>query len=439
MISAFFNAYKVDELRKRLLFVLTGFALFVFSTHLSVPGVNLQAWNQLLKSGEIFNFLGMITGGALNNFAVVAMGITPYINASIIMQLLTVVVPKLEELAKEGGEMGRKKISQYTRWLTIALAIVQGTMMTFGLNKMTVKTGEQGVRIFTHPSLFYFLLVILSLTAGTAFLMWLGEQMTDKGIGNGVSLIIFAGIVLRYPQYTARTLELTMARVRTEGLSVILNLLLFLILSLVLIAAIVMVTQGQRKVPVQYAKRVVGRRVMGGQSTYIPIRINNAGVISIIFAISVLYFPMTVLQFIPKHIQDTSWMRLILDWFHPRSPLYNLFYAGLVIFFTYFYSYITFNIMDLADNMKKYGGFIPGIRPGKPTAEYLNRILSRVTFVSAMFLAGIAVLPGYVMGMTNVSFYLGSTSLLIIVGVVLDTIQQIEARLVMRHYQGFMK
>lgn len=431
MIQSFLNAYKVEELRKRLLFVLFAFAIFIFTVHITVPGVDIKKWQQLLASGEIFKFLGMFTGGALNNFAITAMGITPYINASIIMQLLTVVIPKLEELAKEGGEMGRKKISQYTRWLTIFLSFMQATMMTLGLNKLG---------IFKYQDVFYFILVITTLTAGTSFLMWLGEQITDKGIGNGVSIIIFAGIVLRYPYYTAQTFNLTVQEFRTEGFQVLLRIGLFIAIAIGLIMAIIMITQGQRKVSVQYAKRVVGRRVMGGQSTYIPIRINNAGVISIIFAISVLYFPVTVLQFLPEDLKKIGIITVIEAWFHPRSHFYNLMYAALVIFFTYFYSYITFNIMDIADNMKKYGGFIPGIRPGRPTAEFLERILSRVTFVSAIFLAFIAVIPTYIMQFTAVTtFYLGSTSLLIIVGVALDTMQQIEARLIMRHYQGFMR
>lgn len=431
MIGGLLNTYKIEELRNRIVFVFVAFAVFILSIHVTVPGVNLAVWQNLLKKGQLFNFLGMFTGGALDNFAITAMGITPYINASIIMSLLPEVFPHLKELAKEGGEMGRRKIGQITRYLTVGLSIFQGAMMTIGLNKLNV---------FVKPSFGYFLVVILSLTAGTAFLMWLGEQITDKGIGNGVSLLIFAGIVLRYPAYMGQTLALTKSQWQHEGMKVLMGILLFAIISIVLVAAIIVLTQGQRKVPVQYAKRVVGRRVMGGQSTYIPMKINNAGVISIIFAISVLYFPVTILEFLPQTLKQTPWVAMIAGWFNHSSWLYNLMYAGLVIFFTYFYSYITYFNQDIPDSLRKYGGFIPGIRPGRPTAEYLEKVLSRITFVSAIFLAALAVLPTFVMQLTGVtSFYLGSTSLLIIVGVVLDTMQQIEARLLMRHYQGFIK
>lgn len=433
MLATLLKAFKVKEIRDRILFVFGAFAIFVLTVHISVPGVNLKVWQELLKSGALFTFLGMFTGGALDNFSICAMGITPYINASIIMQLLTFAVPKLQELQKEGGDIGRRKISQYVRLMTIGLALLQATFMVVGLSRLKV---PGGVFFFGGPV--YALLVIFSLSAGTAFLMWLGEQMQDKGIGNGVSLLIFAGIVLRYPNYVLNTLRLT----RATGGGSWANLLVFFAISIVLIMAIVMITQGQRKVPVSYAKRVVGRRVMGGQSTHIPIRVNNAGVISIIFAISIMYLPSTFTSFV--HPEPGTFMFGLVDYirnlFNPAGWFYNLFYALLVIFFTYFYSYIQFNIMDLSDNMKKYGGFIPGIRPGRPTAEYLERILSRLTFISGVFLAVIAVAPTYVMRFTNVtSFYLGSTSLLIVVGVALDTMQQIEARLVMRHYKGFMK
>jgi len=428
LLASLLSAFKVADIRKRILFVFAGFAIFIYTIHLTVPGVNLDVWERLLRAGALFRFLGMFTGGALNKFSITAMGITPYINASIIMQLLTIVIPQLEQLAKEGGEEGRRKISTYTRILTIVLAMFQATTMVLGLAHYR---GEGGETIFHYTGPLYYLLVIVSLTAGTAFLMWLGEQITDKGIGNGVSMIIFAGIVLRYPDYVIRTLGL----VRGGELRLI-NLILFAIIAIFLIMAIVMIQQGQRRVPVQYAKRVVGRRVMGGQSTYIPIRVNNAGVISIIFAISVLYFPITIAGF----VKDAPWVNVLMKYFSPGSFIYSLVYFLLVVFFTFFYSAVTFNIMDIADNMKKYGGFIPGIRPGPKTADYLNRILSRITFISAIFLGLIAVLPNYVMGLTHVTtFYLGSTSLLIVVGVALEFMQQIEARLVMRHYQGFMK
>lgn len=435
MIQSLFSSMKVQDLRKRILFVFFGLFVFVLTIHISVPGVNLKLWGALLEKGALFQFLNMFTGGALKRFSICAMGITPYINASIIMQLLTVVIPKLHELQKEGGEQGRQKVSQYIRFLTIGLAILQSGMMTVSLARYK---GESGDQIFINHGIFYYLTVIVSLTAGTAFLMWLGEQITDKGIGNGVSLIIFAGIVLRYPEYAHQTFVIAGLR----GASYFVNIFFFIIVSILLIMGIIMLTQGQRKVPVQYAKRVVGRRMFGGQSSFIPIRVNNAGVISIIFAISILYLPNTVLNFLPE--SSIAWMNnvkvFIVNLFSPDCWFYNLSYALLVIFFTYFYAYITFNIMDVSDNMKKYGGFIPGIRPGKPTAEFLERILSRITFIAAISLAFIAVAPTYVMKLTKVTtFYLGSTSLLIVVGVALDTMQQIEARLVMRHYQGFMK
>lgn len=436
MLGTLFSSFKVKELRDRILFVLFGLAVFVLSVHISVPGINLDLWNQLLAQGALFSFLGMFTGGALNKYSVCAMGITPYINASIIMQLLTVVIPKLHELQKEGGEAGRRKIGQYVRTLTMGLALLQASIMTISLAKYR---GEGGESIFLMKGILYYSMVILGLTAGTAFLMWLGEQLSDKGIGNGVSLLIFAGIVLRYPQYIKQTVFY--AKVANDP-NYFLKLILFGAVAVFLIMGIILLTQGQRKVPVQYAKRVVGRRVFGGQSTYIPIRVNNAGVISIIFAISIMYLPTTFTTYIKPEMGTVTYnvINFIHQIFSPNHWFYNLSYALLVIFFTYFYSAITFNISDVADNMKKYGGFIPGIRPGRPTIEYLEKIMSRITFVSAMCLAFIAVMPTYAMKATGVtSFYLGSTSMLIIVGVALDTMQQIEARLVMRHYQGFMK
>lgn len=432
MLQTLIRAFSTKELRQRIFFIFFSFAIFALTIHITVPGINIKAWERLLGSAEFFKFLGLFTGGALNKFSICAMGITPYINASIIMQLLTVVIPKLQELQKEGGEAGRRKISQYIRSLTVALAILQATIMTINLARI------QGEPVFLSKGLFYYLTVIFSLTAGTAFLMWLGEQMTGKGIGNGVSMLIFAGIVIRYPVYVAQTFEIGLKK----GPQFFMNLIVFFAMAVLLIMTIIVMTQGQRKVPVQYAKRVVGRRVYGGTSTYIPIRVNNAGVISIIFAISIMYLPATFIQFL--HPAKGSFMSHVVNFinnvFDPGGVFYNVLYAVLVILFTYFYSAITFNIMDVSDNMKKYGGFIPGIRPGRPTAEYLERILSRITFVSAIALAVIAVAPTYVMALSGVkTFYLGSTSLLIIVGVVLDTMQQIEARMVMKYYQGFMK
>lgn len=427
-LNAFAAAGRMRDIRNRLLWVFGLFAVFVLMVHVPVPGVNIAAWNDILTKhgGDLVNFLGMFTGGALTKFSIGAMGITPYINASIIMQLLTHVIPALHDLQKEGGDVGRRQIAQYVRYGTVGLAILQATMMSVSLGRLG---------IFYNNSWQQHVLTVLALVAGTAFLMWLGEQITDKGIGNGVSLIIFAGIVLSYPGYVAGVL----ATANVAGPAYWISILIFLLIFVVLVAGIVALTQGQRKIPVQYAKRQVGRRVYGGQNTYIPIRVNNAGVISIIFAISIMYLPSTLLRSLNPNPDMGSFAWYVMTWFSADHWFFNVLYAAMVVFFTYFYAGITFNPIDIADNMKKYGGFIPGIRPGRPTSEYLEKILSRVTFVAAVALALIAILPGYVVMLTGVQFYLGSTSLLIIVGVALDTMQQIEARLVMRNYQGFMK
>jgi preprotein translocase subunit SecY len=430
MIEQLADTVRISELKNRVLYLLFAFFIFVFATRLSVPGINLKIWQNLLSQGAIFSFIGLLTGGALNHFAVVAMGITPYINASIMMQLLTVIIPQWEDLQKEGGEMGRKQIALYTRLLTIILSIFEASMMTYTAWKY---------RAISHPTILSFAAIVLVLTAGSAFLLWLGEMMTDKGIGNGVSLLIFAGIILQFPYYVSTTWGITMKLFHSEGAHVLLRLVLFIVVTIVLIALIVAFTLGIRKVPVQYAKRVVGRRVMGGQSTYIPVKVDNGGVIAIIFAISVLFFPMTVINFLSKSEKQTGFVVWLHNHINPQSWTFNLLYAVLVIGFTYFYAYISFNVNDVTDNLKKYGGFIPGIRPGKPTSEALTRILNRVTFIAAIFLALIAVAPGWFTYLFHVYFYLGSTSLLIIVGVVLDTIQQFEARLLMRHYKGILK
>ena len=437
MFDAFISAWNDRLMRNRLLAVAAGFAAFVMMVYITVPGVNRQLWQTMLASGELFEFLGMFTGGALNNFSISAMGITPYINASIIMQLLTVVIPKLHELQKEGGEQGRRQINQYVRYGTVGLAFLQAVVMVVSLMRYTSGNNQ---KVFLHTSFFYGFIVILALTAGTVCLVWLGERMTEYGVGNGTSMIIFAGIVLRYPDYLIRTFQL--AKNNSNQLQGWGGLVAFTFITILLIIAIIYLTQAIRKVPVQYPKKIVGRRVTGGQSTYIPIKVNNAGVISIIFAISVLYLPSTLIQFL-KLSPDTPIGRIAVVYSQVMSHsgfLYNFIYFLLVIFFTYFYSAITFNIADIADNMKKFGGFIPGIRPGKNTVEFLNKIMGRITFISAILLGLIAIAPNLIMLATGVTtFYLGSTSLLIIVGVALDTLQQLEARSVMKHYQGFMK
>ena len=401
-------------------------SVFVLLVHIPVPGINLTVWKSLLEhhGSDLINFLGMFTGGALNKFSIGAMGITPYINASIIMQLLSQIWPWLHDLQKEGGEQGRRQVAQYTRYGTMALALMQSWMMTLALSK---------VGVFYRSSWDQYLLTVVSLTAGTAFLMWLSDQISEKGIGNGTSLIIFSGIVLSYPRYISSCFR----KAQLAGPMYWLNLALFFIVFVVLIAAVVALTLGERRVPVQYAKRQVGRRVYGGQSTFIPVRINNAGVISIIFAISIMYLPATIVRWFVARPEGL--LEKVLGMLTPQHWVFNLAYAALVMFFTYFYASIQFNPIDVADTMKKNGGFIPGIRPGRPTAEFLDKVLLRLTFIAASALALIAVLPTYVVKFTGVDFALGSTSLLIIVGVALDVMSQYEARLKLRNYEGFVK
>jgi preprotein translocase subunit SecY len=418
VLSALSNILKITELRQKVLFTLAMFLVFRAGTHIPVPGVNPAVIEQLFTTGNLFGLLDLFAGGALSKFSVFAMSITPYINASIIMQLLTVVVPKFEQWAKEGEE-GRKKITQITRYGTVLLGFIQALGMAFGLKVAII-----------NPGLGSILLIALTLTAGTVFLMWLGEQITEKGIGNGISLIIFAGIVSRLPDGLFVIYEYLKA-----GTINFFNVLLFLLIAVAMIVFVIAIQQGQRKVPVQYAKRVVGRRMYGGHTSHIPIKVNQAGVIPIIFASSVLMFPVTIAQFI-----DIGWVKTVAQWFAWGTPLQTTLYALLIIFFTYFYTAVTMNISDMAENMKKYGGFIPGLRPGKPTADYLDRIMTRITLVGAIFLALIAILPNFVAWATNIQgVYFGGTALLIVVGVALDTMKQIEALVLMRHYQGFMK
>lgn len=431
MLNNLRAALLVPEIRKRVGFVLFAFAWFIFMIHVQLPNVNQPKWQQLLSQGAFMNLLGFLSGGALQRLSIIAMGITPFINASIIMQLMTVVLPQLEELAKKGGEEGRKKIGQYTRWLTIVLATVQATFMA---NYM------RSSGVFFDSGLQYLIFAIVAMVAGTLFLMWLGEQISDRGIGNGVSLIIFIGIVLRYPTYVAQTYS-TAAQ---GGLSLP-NLVLFIAISIVIIISIVFLYQGQRRVPVQQARRVVGRKMFAGRSTYIPLRLNNAGVISIIFAISILLLPQQALSWFnhggaTAHGPLASLANWLQTYFAPNTLLYNGVYFLLVVIFTFFYSSVVLNTRDVADNLKKSGSFIPGIRPGQPTVDYLNKILYRITTAAAIYLGLLAVLPSVLQqGLSVTTFYLGSTSLLIVVGVALDTINQIEARLAMRDYKGFIK
>jgi len=427
------NAMVVPELRNRILFVFGAFAAFVLAVYIQVPYINITTWQGLINSGQFLQFIGFLSGGALQNFSVIAMGITPYINASIIMQLLTVVFPEVKELMQHGGEEGRRKVGLWTRWLTVALALIQATTMVVALSRQGVFQLDQ---VPFSPNL-YLIMVVLTLTAGTIWLMWLGEQITDKGIGNGVSLIIFVGIILRYPRYFTQTAQLA-----GKGGIDVPGLLIFALIGLLALVSIVFLYQGQRRVPVQYAKRVVGRKIYGGRSTYIPLRLNNAGVISIIFAISLLMFPQQIAAWASK--STAAWAQgysqFMTLYFNYGGFLYNFVYFWLVVGFTFFYSEVVINIMDVGDSLKKQGGFIPGIRPGKPTTDYLQKILHRITIVAAVYLGLLAILPNMTQAFTHITtFYLGSTSLLIVVGVALDTLNQIEARLAMRDYRGFIK
>lgn len=418
MLSSLANIVKITELRQKLFFTLMMFAVFRMGVHIPVPGVDSAAIEQLFQSGSLFGLLDLFAGGALSRFSIFAMSITPYINSSIILQLLTVVVPYLEQLSKEGPD-GRKKLTQITRYGTVVLGFLQALGMAYGLRSA-----------MHNPSFLNIMIVALSLTAGTVFLMWLGEQITEKGIGNGISLIIFAGVISRLPDGLVMIYEYLRA-----GTISILNVILFAVIAAAMMVFVIAIQQGMRKISVSYAKRVVGRKMYGGHTSYIPLKVNQAGVIPIIFASSVLMFPTTIGQFI-----NVEWVKTVTSWFTWGSPLQTVLYVLLIIGFTYFYSEISMNIPDMADNMKKYGGFIPGIRPGKPTAEHLQRIMTRINLAGAIFLALIAILPNFVVYLTNIQgVYFGGTALLIVVGVALDTMKQIESLVLMRHYQGFMK
>lgn len=421
MLGSFGQAFKVGDLRRKLLFTLMMLLVFRVGAHIPVPGINPEAIQQLL-SGQLFGFFDIISGGAFKRFSIFAMSITPYINASIIMQLLQVIIPRLEELSKEGEE-GRKVIAQYIRYGTVVLAFIQAMGMSIALGR----TGA-----VTDPGIGSYFLIAVSLTAGTAFLMWIGEMITERGIGNGISLIIFAGIVSRLPsQISGVGQELS------GGIIGFFNIFLFIVLALAIIVAIIAVNEGQRRIPIQYAKRVVGRKLYGGQSTFLPIKVNAAGVIPIIFAMALMMFPATIASWSDPGSAVNTFLN---TYFHFGSVAYNLFYFALIVFFTYFYVAIIFNPMDVAENVKKYGGFVPGIRPGRPTAEYIDKVLSRLTLAGGVFLGLIAILPNFIIGLTGVtSLWFGGTALLIVVGVALDTMKQIESHLLLRSYEGFVK
>ena len=420
MFSSMANIFRVEELKNKVLFTLAMLVIFRIGIHIPVPGVDVSKIEMLFQSGSLFGMLDLFSGGALSKFSLFAMSITPYINASIIMQLMTIAVPTLEQWQKEGAE-GRKKINQITRYGTVLLAFVQGFAMAMGL---------QAEGALLKPGIGSVLMIALTLTAGTVFLMWLGEQITDKGIGNGISLIIFCGIVARLPDGISVLVQYAQTGAAGWG-----SIAAFVAIAIFMLVFVIAIQQGMRKIPVQYAKRQVGRKMYGGQSSYLPLKVNQAGVIPVIFASSVLMFPPAVAQFV-----QIDWVQAVAKQLAWGSWLNTLLYVVLIIFFTYFYTAVTFNVQEMADNLKKYGGFIPGIRPGKPTAEYLDRVMSRITLGGAIFLALIAVTPNIIGALTGIQgIYFGGTALLIVVGVALDTMKQIEAMVLMRHYQGFMK
>ncbi len=454
MLQSLRNIWDIPDLRKRVLFTLGLLAVFRLGGHVPTPGINAAQLIRFFEEnrGNWLGLVDMFSGGNLAKVTVFALGIMPYISASIILQLLTVVWPYLERLSKE-GELGRRKITQYTRYGTVLLSIVQ----SLGIAAVLEAQSLQGFKIVEHPGWAFRLMTVLTLTTGTAFVMWLGEQITERGIGNGMSLLIFAGIVVGFPRGALSLFEM----VRRNEINMLATLLL-LGAMVGVVGAIVFMERGQRRIPVQYAKRVVGRRVYGGQTTHLPLRVNTSGVIPVIFASSIIAFPQTIASFLKA---DSAWMRDLFEHLQWGMPLYNLLYVSFIIFFCYFYTAIVFNPDDVAENMRKHGGFVPGIRPGKRTAEYLDHVLGRITFAGAIYLAVVALIPeflisgfkvapipgigpwldnfltanslGWITEGLHLQFYFGGTSLLILVGVAMDTVAQVEAQLVMRHYEGF--
>ncbi|HTG75403.1 MAG TPA: preprotein translocase subunit SecY [Terriglobia bacterium] len=449
MIQALQNIWNVPELKKRLLYMLGLLAVYRIGAYIPIPFIDPAALEQWFSqnSGTVLGFLDLFSGGSLRRLTVFALGIMPYITASIILQLLTVVWPYLEKLSKE-GELGRRKITTYTRYLTVVLSAIQSATMALAF--------QRTAGVVTHPGIGFVLMTMITLTAGTAFIMWLGEQITERGIGNGMSLIIFAGIVVRLPSAIVEIYE----KVASGDWSPLVVIVIIAVV-LAIVAFVVLVERGQRRITVQYAKRVVGRRVLGGQSTHLPLRVNTSGVIPVIFASSVLTFPQTFGMF-----SQSRFMQTVTDNLRSGEPVFNFLYIAGIIFFSYFYTSIIFNPNEIADNMRKYGGFIPGIRPGKRTAEYVNAILTRITLVGALYLAFIAIIPEFMnagfhvqrlpligsrldailptfvttgMGLQVLGGIFGGTSLLILVGVAMDTVQQVESQLIMRHYDGFLK
>lgn len=420
MFATLGNAFKIPDLKKRIFYTMLMMLIFRLGAAIPVPGIDASILEKMFTSGEsILGFFNLMSGGSFKNFTIFALGISPYITASIIVNLLQIAIPSLEQLAKEGEE-GRKKMIQMTRYGTVILALIQG----FGFSVGIFRTA------FTNYGFLSVFVSVLTLTAGTAFLMYLGEKINENGIGNGISLFIFAGIIAGVPGALS-----TIPAKMVNGDINVLTLIIFAVVAVAIIVGVIMILQGQRRIPVQYAKRVVGRKMYGGQSTHIPLKINQAGVIPVIFAISILMFPQTIAQFWPA----SGFAKFMGTYFDSRGLLWSLTEGVLIVFFTYFYTAVTFNPHDVANNMKNNGGFIPGIRPGKPTADYLTKSLNRLTLVGSLFLAAIAVLPNIILGYTSLNLAFGGTSLLIVVGVCLETMKQIEAQMVMRHYQGFLK
>jgi len=421
------NIFKIPELKKRILYTVGMLAVYRIGAHIPIPGIQAGAlaefFNQM--SGTILGFFDMFSGGALRRLTIFALGIMPYISASIILQLMTVAVPHLEKLKKE-GEQGQRKITQYTRYGTVVLSAIQGLGISFGLEAMT---SPSGVPVVMTPGWSFRLMTVLSLTAGTAFIMWLGEQITERGVGNGISLIIFAGIVAGMPSGIMNS-----ARLLETGELTPITALLAIAIMVVVVGVIVFFETAQRRIPIQYARRMVGRKMYAGQSSHLPLKINTSGVIPPIFASSVIMFPATIAGFIQHPV-----MRAVADTLAPGTIIYTMLYVGMIVFFCFFYTAIVFNPVEVADNMKKHGGFVPGIRPGKPTADHIDAILSRITLGGAVYLSLVCVLPDFMIKTFSVPFYFGGTSLLIVVGVAMDTMSQVESHMVMRQYSGFLK
>ena len=426
MLSTFQSIFKIEELRKRIFYTFALLVVYRIGGHIPTPGVDGSLVAQALASDTIFGLLDLFAGGAFRQATIFALGIMPYISASIMLQLLGAVVPYLQRLQREGEE-GRRKITQYTRYLTVLIAALQA----FGTAQFLTTLELSGQKIVYMPYGEFIALTMLTFTCGTIFIMWLGEQITERGIGNGISLIIFIGIVARFPEAVIEEVQYLWFGTRSFFVEVIL-----VVAMVAVVAAVILVTRAQRKVPVQYPRKIVGRRVFGGATTHLPLSVNSAGVIPIIFAQSIMFLPATVQQLFP----NSEWIsNIVSNWLAPGYFAYSLIYGLIIVFFAYFYTAIVYNPIDIADNMRKNGGFIPGIRPGKRTAEYIEKILTRITLPGAIFFALIAIMPWVLIRQFNINYFFGGTGLLIVVGVALDTLQQIESHLLMRHYEGFMK